>query len=903
MVEYGAHSQQDSRHPLDCFFSPRAVAVIGASERTASVGRTLLWNLISNPFGGTVYAVNPHHQRVLGIRTLKSIQEAPEPIDLALIMTPAATVPAMLDACIRAGVPGAVIISADFSLEGAPSHALSEDIRARCQEGRIRVIGPNSLGLMNPAIGLNAAYASTIALKGSVGFISQSGALCASILDWSLQVRMGFSAFVSLGQMVDVGWSELIYYLGSDPNTKSIVLYMEYLGNARAFLSAAREVALSKPIIVLKTGKNRAGPFGEPGTSYFSATDTTDDELLSAALARSGVLRVPSMDILFSMAEALGKQPRPKGPRLTIISNAAGPAVLATDALVGDGGKLAKLSPETSVRMNEVLPPHWNHTNPIDILPDADPTRYKETVKQVIQDENSDGVLILLAPQVATAPTATAEAIVSLGHFGQKPVLASWMGGALVEQGTEILNEHCIPTFPYPDQAARIFASMWRYSYAVKGLYETPEPQYGEEMYSEQRRAVTKLIDSLRSSGITRLNDVQSKLVLSAYGIPTARTILVYSEAEALAASANLDYPVAWTVIDPHFPAEAADLQRLLAHPTHVRAFFRALSKAGYDVAGQGVSLYSDRGSAAYLLRLSGHVDEQFGPYILFGLGGSGADVVQDHTYALPPLNTTLARRAMERTRFLGSLHDRYEQTPLPGQIEQILIRFSHLLLNERWIRSLEVHPLAINGNAVSALEASATLYDLNVRPESLPQPAIRPYPVEYCKTCRLSSGSQIILRPIRPEDETLMVKFHETLSSETVYFHYMRLLSLDQRIRHDHMSQMCFIDYDRQIGLVAERTDANTGERSILAIARLVRINGTDAGDFAIAVNDRFQHQGLGKLLLAHLLDVAKAEQISPVLGIIHPENSPMLNLCRKLGFQLHKPIGEEVRAEYRAF
>lgn len=901
MVAYGVLTPEEKRHPLDCFFKPRSVAVIGASERPASVGRTLLWNLISSPFGGTVYPVNPHHERVLGIRTLKSVLDAPEPIDLALIITPASTVPAMLDACIEAKVQGAIIISADYSQDGGPLLGLSDEIRGRVSSHAIRIIGPNSLGVMNPIIGLNAAYASTIALKGTVGFISQSGALCASILDWSLQVKMGFSAFVSFGQMMDVGWSEVIYYLGSDPNTKSIVIYMESLGNARAFLSAAREVALTKPIIILKTGRNRTETSDPNQPAYFEFSDTENDDLLSAALARSGVLRVSGVEKLFSMADALAKQPRPRGPRLTIISNAAGPGVLAVDALTAEGGEPARLSDSTQQALTQFLPPFWKVSNPIDLLPDATPERYKNAVQAALQDANSDGLLVLLAPQVATKPTETAQTIVSLCPFGQKPVLASWMGGDLVEKGMAILNEYKVPTFPYPDQAAAIFAAMWRYSYAIRGLYETPEPLFGSEPGSNQVEEASRLIATVRESGRIRLTETEVKKVLAAHGIPVAQTVPFHTVEEALRLAEVLGYPVHVEVElqEPFRPGRPEF--NYIHNKEELRTFVEKQMKQFANPSQLSFSMFSLGYPRGHTLMLAARTDAQFGPYLVFGAGGSFAEVIHDYAYALPPLNSTLARRALERTKIFTALCDTQQGTsPNLAPLEQTLIQFSNLILKERWIRTLEINPLLFAENHVLALSARAELYDREVSADQLPQPAIRPYPVEYCTSCILKDGSHITLRVVRPEDESLLVKFNETLSSETVYFHYLQLLSLDQRIRHERISQMCCIDYDRQIGLVAEHHNRQTGEKAIRGLARLVRIHGSNAGEFAIVVSDLFQRRGLGRRLLKHLLDVAAQEGISPVVGIIHPENQTMLNLCRSLGFKLTKPPGDIVRAEY---
>lgn len=364
---------RSERQPLSAIFQPKTVAVIGATDRANSVGRTLLWNLISNPFGGTVFPVNPNRNNVLGIRAYPSLQEVPEPIDLAIIATPAATVPAVVRECVAVGVKGAIIVSAGFKETGPQGVALEQEILACAQAANLRIIGPNCLGVMNPHLRLNATFASAIARPGNVGFISQSGALCTSILDWSFQENVGFSAFISIGSMLDVDWGDLIDYLGDDPNTQSIVIYMESIGNARSFLSAAREVALTKPIIVIKAGKTEAA--AKASASHTGAM-TGSDQVLDAAFRRCGVLRVTQISELFDMAEILAKQPRPKGPRLTIVTNAGGPGVLATDALITSGGELAELSESTIAALNDVLPPFWSRSNPIDILGDADPVRY-----------------------------------------------------------------------------------------------------------------------------------------------------------------------------------------------------------------------------------------------------------------------------------------------------------------------------------------------------------------------------------------------------------------------------------------------------------------------------------------------------------------------------------------------
>ncbi|MEO8451918.1 MAG: CoA-binding protein, partial [Gemmatimonadota bacterium] len=434
------------RRPLDAFFTPRTIAVIGATDASGSVGRTVFRNLTSGSLAATVFPINPRRATVLGVQAYPSVGTIPGPVDLAVIVTPAATVPGIVGECVAAGITGAVIISAGFKEAGAAGALLEAQILEQAA-GKLRVIGPNCLGVMNPRVGLNATFAGAMAQPGRVAFLSQSGAICTAILDWSLQENLGFSAFMSIGSMLDVGWGDLIDYLGEDPNTKCIVMYMESIGDARSFLSAAREVALTKPLIVIKAG--RSAEAAKAAASHTGAL-TGSDQVLDAAFRRCGVLRVDTIAELFNLAEALGKQPRPSGPRLTIVTNAGGPGVLATDALIAGRGRLAELSDETMHALNDLLPPHWSHGNPIDVLGDASPERYAKALEIALRDPNSDGFLAVLAPQGMTEPAAIAERVVECRPPAGKPMLASWIGGAHVAPGVEILNRAGIPTFAYP---------------------------------------------------------------------------------------------------------------------------------------------------------------------------------------------------------------------------------------------------------------------------------------------------------------------------------------------------------------------------------------------------------------------------------------------------------------------
>src|SRR5215210_538507 len=436
------------RQQLDTIFRPETVAVIGATERPGSVGRTIMWNLVSSPFGGTVFPVNSRRPNVLGIKAYPSVSDVPQKVDLAVIVAPAPAVPDIITECVEAGVEGAIIISAGFRETGPEGIELEERVLAEARRGRMRIIGPNCLGVMNPTTGLNATFAGAMARPGNVGFLSQSGALMTAILDRSFMENVGFSAFVSVGSMMDVGWGDLIYYLGDDPRTESIVVYMESVGDARSFLSAAREVALTKPIIVIKAGRTAAASYA---AASHTGSLTGSDEVLDAAFMRSGILRVNNISDLFDMAETLGKQPRPKGPRLTILTNAGGPGVLATDALIAGGGELAEISPETMQKLDDLLPAPWSHGNPIDVLGDADPERYAKALEISAKDPGSDGILVVLTPQDMTDPMETAQDLAPLAQSTRKPVLASWMGGAGVAPANSVLNGAGVPTFDYPD--------------------------------------------------------------------------------------------------------------------------------------------------------------------------------------------------------------------------------------------------------------------------------------------------------------------------------------------------------------------------------------------------------------------------------------------------------------------
>ncbi|MCC5632798.1 bifunctional acetate--CoA ligase family protein/GNAT family N-acetyltransferase [Nostoc sphaeroides CHAB 2801] len=895
--------------PLDAIFAPKSIAVIGASERENSVGRTVLWNLISHPFGGTVFPVNPKRHSVLGIKAYPNIAAVPEPVDLVIIATPALTVPSVIGECVDAGVKGAIVLSAGFKEIGTVGTELEQQVLQQVRRGKMRLIGPNCLGVMNPHTGLNATFANSMsmALPGKVGFISQSGALCTAILDWSFHENVGFSAFISIGSMLDVGWGDLIDYLGDDPHTESIVIYMESIGNARSFLSAAREVALTKPIIVIKAGRTSAA--AKAAASHTGAL-TGSDDVFDAAFRRSGVLRVKSISDLFDMAEVLAKQPRPKGPRLTIITNAGGPGVLATDALITDGGELAELSKETYQALNEFLPPQWSHNNPIDLLGDADPIRYAKALEIIAKDPNSDGLLAILTPQAMTDPTQIAHQLKPFAQIG-KPVLASWMGDADVEAGAEILNQASIPTFPFPDTAANVFYYMWRYSYNLRALYETPV--LADNGDTCDRTIAETIIQKARQAGRTLLTEVESKQVLAAYGIPTVATQVATNAEEAVKLAEEIGYPVVLKVFSQTIThkTDVNGVHLNLHNADAVREAYNAIAssvttKVGANsFAGVTVQPMIDLRNS-YELILGSSIDTQFGPVLLFGTGGQLVEVFQDKALGLPPLNTTLARRMMEQTRIYKALQGvRGRKAVNLEALEQLLVRFSQLVVEQRLIKEIDINPLLVKAekitqNSLVALDARIVLHDLDITEAQLPKLAIRPYPTQYVDSWTTRNGMQVTIRPIRPEDEPLMIKLHHTLSEESVFFRYFHLIKLSQRIAHERLTRLCFIDYDREMALVVDYQNPKTEEHELLAIGRLSKLHGTNEAEFAMLVSDRYQCQGLGTEVLRRLLQVGRDEHLTLISAEILAENSAMQRVCEKLGFRIY-PTAETsvVRAE----
>jgi acetyltransferase len=888
-------------HPLDPLFLPKSVAVIGASERPGSVGRSVLWNLLSSPFGGTVYPVNSKRSNVLGIKAYPSVTELPEKVDLVVVTTPADTVPDLIHESVECGIPGGIVISAGFKEFGEHGKELERQI-SKIIQGKMRLIGPNCLGVMNPVRGLNATFAHTVARPGNVAFISQSGALCTAVLDWSLRENVGFSAFVSIGSMLDVNWGDLVDYFGSDPRTHSIVIYMESIGDASSFLSAAREVSLTKPVIVIKAGRTAAA--AKAAASHTGAL-TGSDEVLDAAFRRTGVLRVNSIADIFFMSDVLAKQPRPRGNRLCILTNAGGPGVLATDALVAGGGELSDLSEETMKAFDAFLPPQWSHNNPVDILGDAEPERYAKSLEIAAKDPSIDGMLVVLTPQDMTNPTQIAEKLKPYAKGLGKPVLASWMGGAEVAAGEQILNQAGIPTFQFPDSAVRAFNYMWRYAYNLKGIYETPAlPQHADA--AMQRGKAERIIQDVRESGRTILTEYESKQLLKAYDIPTVETRVAETEEQAVQAATEIGYPIVlklYSLTITH-KTDVGGVQLNLRDANAVKTAFQGIRSAVTEKAGaehfQGVTVQPMAKLDGYELIIGSSLDSQFGPVILFGTGGQLVEVFKDRALALPPLNSTLALRLMEQTKIFTALRGVRGRKPVDILgLEDLLVRFSQLVVEQPWIKEIDINPLLASPDRLLALDARVVLHGAEMTEENLPKAAIRPYPTRLVEEWIAKDGKPVTIRPIRPEDEPAMIEFHKKLSERSVYLRYFQPLKFTQRTAHERLTRTCFIDYDREMALVAER-QLDGGEKQLLAVGRLSKLHGRNEAELAAVAIDEAQHKGLGTELYRRLIQVAHDEKMTKVVSNMLPENREMRAICTKLGFKMISSLEDNmIRAE----
>lgn len=873
---------------LNTIFFPKSVAIIGASEKENSVGRTLVNNIAS--FKGKVFFVNPKHDQILGRKSYPSILKIGELIDLAIIAVPAPLVPKIIEECVLAKVSSAIIISSGFREIGEEGLELENKIK-ESSNGKIRIIGPNCLGIMNPIYGFNGTFAADMALKGNIAFISQSGALCTAVLDWSLREKIGFSAFVSIGSMLDIQWSDLIYYFGNDPNTKSILIYMESLGNARDFLSAAKEVALTKPIILIKAGKTKESMHA--AISHTGALAERND-IFDAALKRVGVLRVDTIADLFDLAEILSRQPFPKGPNLSIITNAGGPAVISVDALIQSGGKLTNLSSETISSLDQFLPRAWSHNNPIDILGDASAETYAKTLKIVEEDPNTDGILIILTPQNMTDPLGVAKKISGVSKKENIPILASWMGGKRIEEGCKVLAQEAIANFEYPDNACKTFSYMWKYSNSLSSLYETPNAdilEIDEAQIQNRKIIIEKFIEDAIANRRFLLNEYESKKIIEAYNIPINPTFIAKNLDEAISLSKRIGFPLVLKVFSNTITHKKAfggvklNLKNEHDLQNAYNEIYEVVKKELGESHFQGVTVQTmvslEDLLGGFELILGSISDPIFGPVLLFGSGGHLVEILKDSALALPPLNTSLALKVMKSTKIFEILKSKLDSKDLE-LLTSIFVQFSNLIVDYPIIKEIDINPLFVFNKKIVALDARIVLHE---KKENIVNLAIRPYPIQYVKHV-----DAITLRPLKPEDSPLMVKFLDEFSDE-VLERFLKNSNINRDLIKDKLSQLCFKDYDREICIIAKMKD------EFLGLAKLI-IKGSNLGSFSVIVKDKWKNNKIGTNLIAHLIDIGKRENLAFIRAEIARENIPMIKICSKLNFKINE--NKEVVAEY---
>jgi acetyltransferase len=877
-----------SLQTLDKIFNPDSIAIIGASDEEGSVGYILLRNLIGVGYRGVVYPVNPKKPSVQGIQTYPNVESLPRQVDLAVIATPAKIVPDIVEQCGKSGIQGIIIISAGFKEIGAEGKALEDKILEIKKKYNMRIIGPNCLGVIRPHNRLNASFAAKMALPGNIAFISQSGALCTAILDWANSENIGFSNFVSIGSMIDIDYGDLIDYFGTDPRTKSIIMYIEGLTNARKFMSAARHFARTKPIIVVKAGKFKES--ARAATSHTGAL-TGEDEIYDAAFRRAGIIRVEEIEDLFNCSEVLGMQPHPKGSALAIITNAGGPGVMATDAVIARGGKLAQLSPKTIHALSQILPSYWSRGNPIDILGDATPERYAEVIKICRQDEKIDGLLIIFTPQGVTNPADAAMAVVEACKGAAKTILTSWMGEEDVEEANEILNGNKLPTYSTPERAVNAYMYMYQYTRNLAHLYETPEELPMELLLSKQ--SLMGIMQKAVKENREILTETEAKAFLDAYGIPTVKTRLAKTEDEAASAAAQIGYPVVLKVYSPQIThkTDVGGVMLDLNDEAELReAHQKILKNVKKSVASaeiQGVTVQSMITKKGYEVIIGSKKDPLFGPAILFGMGGIFVELFRDRAIGFPPLNQTLARRIMERTKMYQLLRGFRGMAPAnTKRLEEIMVKFSEILIDFPQIREVDINPLVVDSEDAVALDARIIIDSDLVFKELPPHDhlIISPYPKKYELQWNLKDYRPVLLRPIKPEDEPLENELWKTFSDETQRF---RFFSPMRTWSHATLVRYTNIDYDREIAIIAELTEKGT--RKMIGVVRMI-MEPPDfkTAEVAIVVGDPWQGLGLGSKMIDCIIDIAKDKNLESIYGLILRDNSRSIELFKKKGFMV---------------
>jgi acetyltransferase len=875
------------RHPLHPLLAPGSVALVGASERAGALGRVVRENLLAGEFAGAIHWVNPKHRTLDGQRCYASLEDLPEPVDLAIVTAPAAATPGIVAGAARAGIPAVLVLSAGFSETGEAGRALEAKLLAAAREGGVRLMGPNCLGLLRPSIGLNASFARTGAQAGSIALVSQSGAICSALIDWAVSANVGFSSVVSLGAATDTDFGDVLDYLLFDPQTQSVLLYVEGVHDGRSFISSLRAVARAKPVIVLKVGRHAAG--SKAAKSHTGAL-VGNDAVFDAVLARCGVVRVDSYQDLFAAARVLSGRHRPRGERLAVVTNGGGPGVLAADAMASHGLALPDLAPQTIAALSEVLPAHWSHGNPVDVIGDADGARFAAAAARVVSDTNVDAVLTLYCPTAVSRADDVADGILRVARDSSKPFLTAWLGDSGVAATRHRLDLEGVPAYRSAEVAIDAFATLAMHARRQRLLLEAPSPRAHEEEHD--LAAARRIRDTAIGERRTLLNEVEAKALLAAFDIPVSDSTVATTRQQAIEAADAIGYPVVMKILS-HDISHKSDVNG-------VRLNVRDARQAGEqfdDIAECLKRLAPSARFAGVLVQamvvrrhsrelMVGVVrDPVFGPVISFGSGGVAVELLRDNAIGLPPLNVKLAGELIDRTR-AARLLGAYRNVPGADReaLINVLLRVSDLVCAAPWVVEMDINPLLVHPAGAMALDARVVIDPVASEPdERYSHLAVHPYPAALEAPATLKDGSVVTIRPIRPEDAEMETAFITQLSDES---RYLRFLSIVRHVTPEMVARFTQIDYDREMALIGVRREGEV--ESIIGVARYVRDANPKSAEFAIVVADSAQRQGLARQLMERLMTHAKGAGIVQLRGLVLASNHPMLEFMRGLGFDL---------------
>ncbi|HEY0337061.1 MAG TPA: bifunctional acetate--CoA ligase family protein/GNAT family N-acetyltransferase [Burkholderiales bacterium] len=868
---------------LEHLFQPQSVAVIGASDKPRSVGAIVLRNLVEGGFAGSIMPVNPKHDVLAGIKVYPTVGSLPAVPELAIICTPPSIVPDLIGALGARGTKAAIVITAGLgAIKDGQGRTLKEAMLAASKPYLLRILGPNCVGLLIPALALNASFAHTGALAGKIAFVSQSGALVTGVLDWAKSRNIGFSKFISLGDSADVDFGDVLDYLGGDAETHAILLYIESITAARKFMSAARAAARNKPVLVVKAG--RVPEAAKAAASHTGALAGSDD-VYDAAIRRAGMLRVFSTEDLFDAVETLARARPLIGERLVILTNGGGPGVMATDALVLGQGRLASLSQETLRNLDAILPPTWSHGNPVDIIGDAPTERYAKTLQILLKDPEADAVLFIHAPTAIVPSVEIAAAVSPVATQGGRNVIACWLGGDAVRQARGAFTQAGIPTYDTPEEAVRSFLQVVQYRRNQDLLMEVPPSRSAD--FAHDREKAQAVVRRALAEGRTMLSEPEAKAVLAAYGIPIVNTQTAATVEEAVRVASNIGFPVALKILSPDVTHKsdvggvALDLENVEAVDGAAQRMRMRLQQYRPNATLQGFTVQTMvRRPNAHELIVGVTTDRVFGPVILFGAGGTAVEITADRAIGLPPLNMVLAGELISRTRISKLLAGYRDRLPADvTAISRTLIQVSHLIADIPEIVELDINPLLADDQGVLALDAR-----MRVAPSSaagVDRFAIRPYPEELEEWISWQDR-QVLLRPIKPEDGAQHLEFFNALNADDV--HYRLFLPL-RELRRSQLARLTQIDYDREMAFIATREDEG-GHVETLGVARAISDPDNIAAEFAIIVRSDLKGKGLGEILLKKLVDYCNSRGTRELVGEALAENQRLIALARRFGF-----------------